>query len=90
MDLTFDSFTEKQMKEFKEGTILDSGETTMGKERAHKVITKEDGQKRLSIWTVKNRTVYFFHYSAPEERYEEQQKAFNKILDSFEIHASYR
>lgn len=90
MNLTFDSFTKEQVKEFKEGTILDSGETTIGKERAHKIIMKNDGRKSLAIWTVKDRTVYFFDYSAPEERYEEQQEGFNKILDSFEIHRSYR
>ncbi|HIG95673.1 TPA: hypothetical protein HA249_02160 [Candidatus Woesearchaeota archaeon] len=78
------AFTELQKKEFDEG-VISSEETTFSGQRAYRIIYEKHGKRWLSIWTIKEGTVYFLIYSSPLKDSDLFQNDVNQIITSFRI-----
>lgn len=91
--MTLDEYTEVYVKETREALTnpdISASQTTLAGRPAYKVEHTgypEDGDyyRYMGVWTIKDKKVYWFGYSAPKKYYSTYEKTVEEMLKSFEL-----
>jgi hypothetical protein len=87
-NLSLDQYSSNQIQAInsQNATILESGETTLAENPAHKaVFTLENATKITQIWTLKGDKAYIITYLADLNDYPKNLSTFQKIVNSLQL-----
>jgi serine/threonine-protein kinase len=87
-NISLDQYTSNQIQAInrQNATILESGETTLAGNPAHKaVFTLENAIKLMQIWTLKGNKAYIISYQASINEYPRNLPTFHEMVESLEI-----